>query len=64
MMACRHALPPTKAERHAENDMPVQLKDLLNPASTAVLCMEMQRGVVGDLSPISQLVEAARFRPV
>src|ERR1700759_3120248 len=38
--------------------MPVQLKDLLNPKTTAVLCMEMQRGVVGDLSGLPQLVEA------
>ena len=38
--------------------MPVQLKQLLNPATTAVLCMEMQRGVVGDLSPMPQLADA------
>jgi nicotinamidase-related amidase len=38
--------------------MPVQLGSILNPAHTAVLCMEMQRGVVGDLSAIPALAEA------
>ena len=38
--------------------MAIQLKDLIDPATTAVLCMEMQRGIVGDLSSIPQLHEA------
>jgi nicotinamidase-related amidase len=38
--------------------MAIQLKDLIDPATTAVLCMEMQRGIVGDLSSIPQLYEA------
>jgi nicotinamidase-related amidase len=38
--------------------MPIKLSELLNPATTAVLCMEMQRGVVGDLSPMPQLADA------
>jgi len=38
--------------------MPVNVKNLLDPRTTAVLIMEMQRGVVGDLSDIPQLVEA------
>ena len=37
--------------------MAIQLKDLIDPATTAVLCMEMQRGIVGDLSSIPQLHE-------
>jgi len=39
-----------------------RLIELLEPASTAVLWMEMQRGVVGDLSPIAALCEAASSR--
>ena len=39
--------------------MPVQLADLVAPAHTAVLTMECQRGVVGDLSPLAEIREAA-----
>jgi nicotinamidase-related amidase len=35
------------------------LADLVEPATTAVLCMEMQRGVVGDLALFPQAAEAA-----
>ena len=35
------------------------LSELLDPASTAVVTMELQRGVVGDLSALPQLREAA-----
>jgi nicotinamidase-related amidase len=38
--------------------MPVSLADLVEPAHTAVLTMEVQRGVVGDLSSFPQLAEA------
>ena len=40
--------------------MAIQLKDLVEPKTTAILCMEMQRGIVGDMSPIPQLVDAVR----
>ena len=40
--------------------MAIQLKDLVDPKTTAVLCMEMQRGIVGDLSTIPQLVEVVK----
>ena len=40
--------------------MPVDLADLVAPSRTAVLTMEIQRGVVGDLSAFPQLAEAAR----
>jgi nicotinamidase-related amidase len=36
------------------------LHQLLHPGTTAVVTMEMQRGVVGDLSTIADLAEAAR----
>jgi len=39
--------------------MPVSLRDLAEPATCAVLTMEIQRGVVGDLSSFPQLAEAA-----
>jgi nicotinamidase-related amidase len=39
--------------------MPVSLHDLAEPATCAVLTMEIQRGVVGDLSSFPQLAEAA-----
>jgi nicotinamidase-related amidase len=39
--------------------MPVALNDLVEPATTAVLTMEIQRGVVGDLSSFPQLAAAA-----
>ncbi|MEM5388825.1 cysteine hydrolase [Paraburkholderia phymatum] len=44
--------------------MAIDLKSHLSPPSTAVLCMEMQRGVVGDLSPIEPLVHAVANRGV
>jgi nicotinamidase-related amidase len=37
--------------------MPVDLATLVAPDHTAVLTMEMQRGVVGDLSPIPELAD-------
>lgn len=39
--------------------MPVDLTELVAPAHTAVVTMELQRGVVGDLSSFPQLAEAA-----
>jgi nicotinamidase-related amidase len=39
--------------------MPIDVGALLDPAHTAVLTMELQRGVVGDLSPMRELAEAA-----
>ncbi|HZU80236.1 MAG TPA: cysteine hydrolase [Acidimicrobiales bacterium] len=39
--------------------MPVELTDLLQPRHTAVLTMEIQRGVVGDLSSFPELAGAA-----
>ncbi|HLN16709.1 MAG TPA: isochorismatase family protein [Acidimicrobiales bacterium] len=38
--------------------MPVDLGELLAPATTAVVTMEAQRNVVGDLSPLPALREA------
>ncbi len=40
--------------------MPVDLSELAAPAQCAVLTMEIQRGVVGDLSAFPELAEAAR----
>jgi Amidases related to nicotinamidase len=40
--------------------MPMQLPTLIEPGTTAELLMEMQRGVVGDLSHIPMLVDAVR----
>jgi nicotinamidase-related amidase len=40
--------------------MPIDLSDLAAPPTCAVLTMEIQRGVVGDLSSFPQLAEAAR----
>ena len=37
----------------------VELADLVRPDSTAVLTMELQRGVVGDLAALPHLREAA-----
>ena len=37
----------------------MELSDLLDPASTAVVTMELQRGVVGDLAALSHLRDAA-----
>jgi nicotinamidase-related amidase len=39
--------------------MPVSLTDLAAPHRSAVLTMEIQRGVIGDLSTFPQLAEAA-----
>ena len=39
--------------------MPIDLSELADPAHTAVLTMEMQRGVIGDLASIPTLAEAA-----
>jgi nicotinamidase-related amidase len=38
--------------------LPVDLTALANPGHTAVLTMEMQRGVIGDLSPLPELAGA------
>jgi len=40
--------------------MPIDLSELAAPPRCAVLTMEIQRGVVGDLSSFPQLAEAAR----
>jgi nicotinamidase-related amidase len=40
--------------------VPVDLAALAAPARSAVLTMEIQRGVIGDLSAFPQLAEAAR----
>jgi nicotinamidase-related amidase len=39
--------------------MPLDLAELASPAHTAILTMEIQRGVVGDRSSFPQLAEAA-----
>jgi nicotinamidase-related amidase len=39
--------------------MSIDLRDLVSPAHTAVLTMEVQRAVVGDLSTIPALAEAS-----
>jgi nicotinamidase-related amidase len=39
--------------------MSVDLSELVSPAHTAVLTMEVQRAVIGDLSTIPELAEAA-----
>jgi nicotinamidase-related amidase len=39
--------------------VPIDLVDLTRPAHTAVLTMEIQRGVVGDLSAYPELADAA-----
>jgi len=39
--------------------VPIDLVDLVRPAHTAVLTMEIQRGVVGDLSAYPELADAA-----
>jgi nicotinamidase-related amidase len=44
--------------------VPVDLKALLDPTHTAVLTMELQRGVVGDLSPMRELADAIAERNV
>jgi len=37
--------------------MPIDLSDLVAPAHTAVVTMELQRGVIGDLASIRQLAD-------
>ena len=44
--------------------MPIDLSDLAAPDTCAVLTMEIQRGVIGDLSAFPQLAEAARLAGV
>jgi len=39
--------------------VPIDLSELADPAHTAVLTMEMQRGVIGDLASIPTLAKAA-----
>jgi nicotinamidase-related amidase len=39
--------------------VPIDLADVARPAHTAVLTMEIQRGVVGDLSAFPELADAA-----
>lgn len=38
----------------------MQLETLVDPSTTAVLCMEMQRGIVGDLSLLPAMAEEIR----
>ena len=40
--------------------MPVELAELLAPTRCAVLTMELQRGVVGDLSAVPELAAEVR----
>lgn len=40
--------------------MPLDLRSLVAPAHTALVTQEVQRGVVGDLSPLPDLAAAAR----
>jgi nicotinamidase-related amidase len=40
--------------------VPIDLSEVATPATSAVLTMEIQRGVIGDLSSFPQLAEAAR----
>src|ERR1700720_4751245 len=42
--------------------MPIDLAELLDPAHTAVLTMELQRGVVGDRAVIGALAEVVADR--
>jgi nicotinamidase-related amidase len=42
----------------------VSLDALVGPAHTAVLVSEMQRGIVGEESPMRELVDAARAGPI
>ena len=44
--------------------MPLDLSELLAPASTAVLTMELQRGVVGDRASIPDLADVVAARGV
>ncbi|CAB4756955.1 MAG: isochorismatase family protein [Actinobacteria bacterium] len=40
--------------------MPIDLRALVNPETTAVLTMELQRGITGDLAAMQQLAEEVR----
>jgi len=40
--------------------MPLDLRELLDPSTTAVLTMELQRGIVGDLANLPDLASAAQ----
>ena len=40
--------------------MPSDLRALVNPETTAVLTMELQRGITGDLAAMQQLAEEVR----
>ena len=44
--------------------MPVDLAEMLDPAHTAVLTMELHNGVVGDESPMRELADEAAARDV
>jgi nicotinamidase-related amidase len=44
--------------------VPIDLGELLAPEHTAVLTMELQRGVVGDLSPMRELADEAAAQGV
>ncbi len=39
--------------------MPVDLAEVADPSHSAVLTMEIQRGVIGDLTAFPQLADAA-----
>ena len=40
--------------------MPIELKDILQPKTTAVITVECQRGVIGSGGPLSALADAVR----
>ena len=44
--------------------MALDLRELLDPRSTAVLTMELQRGVVGDLASMPHLREAVEAEDI
>ena len=44
--------------------MPIDLRDLLDPAHTALVTQECQKGVLGDHAVFPQLVEAARIEMI
>src|SRR5205823_11281825 len=43
-----------------EDAMPVDITELVTPGSCAIVCMEMQRGVVGDLTTLPAIAEEIR----
>ena len=49
------------ASRAGSDLMPVDLRALAAPAHTALVTQEIQRGVVGDLSQLPELADAARL---